>query len=49
MIHEATCLGHRALLKPMWNPGSIAEMMGDDLDVMEVVVFDHITAISYVG
>ena len=48
-IHEATHRGCRALLKPMWNPASIAEMMGDDLDVTEVVVLDHITAILYVG
>ena len=49
MIHEATHQGCRALLKPMWNPASIAEMMGDDLDVTEAVVLDHITAILYVG
>ena len=48
-IHEATHQGCRALLKPMWNPASIAVMMRDDLDVMEVVVLDHITAILYVG
>ena len=33
----------------MWNSASIAEMMGDDLDVTEVVVLDHIMAILYVG
>ena len=33
----------------MRNPASIAEMMGDDLDVTEVVVSGHITAILYVG
>ena len=33
----------------MWNHASIADMMGDDLDVMEVMVLDHITAILYVG
>ena len=33
----------------MWNPASIADMMSDDLDVIEVVVLDHITAILYVG
>ena len=49
MIHEATCQGNRALLNLMWNPASIAEMMGDVPDVMEVVVLDHITAILYVG
>ena len=48
-IHEATCQGHRALLKPMWNPASITDMTSDDLDVTEVVVLDHITAILYIG
>ena len=33
----------------MWNPASIADMMSDDLDVMEPVVLDHITAILYIG
>ena len=33
----------------MWNPASITDMMSDDLDVTEVVVLDHITAILYVG
>ena len=45
MIHEATHQGCRALSKPMWNPASIADMMSDDLDITEAVVFDHITAI----
>ena len=49
MIHEATDQRCRALLKPKWNPAGIAEMMGDDLDVTEVVVLDHITAILYVS
>ena len=31
----------------MWNPASIADMMSDDLDVTEVVVLDHITAILH--
>ena len=48
-IHEATCQGCRALLKPMWNPASIADMMSYDLDITEAVVLDHITAILYVG
>ena len=43
-IHEATHWGCTALLKPMWNPASIADM-SDDLDVTEVEVLDHITAI----
>ena len=48
-IHEATHRGCRALLKPMWNPASITDMMSDDLDITEAVVLDHITAILYVG
>ena len=48
-VHEATCQGHRALAKPMWKPASITDMMSDNLDVMEAVVLDHITAILYVG
>ena len=39
----------QGLLKPMWNPASITDMMSDDLDVAEAVVLDHITAILYVG
>ena len=30
-------------------PANIADMMQDDLDIMEAVVLDHITAILYVG
>ena len=48
MFHKATHRGHRALLKTMWNPGSIADMMRDDLNIIEAVL-DHITAILYVG
>ena len=48
-IHEATCQGHRALSKPMWNPASIKDVMGDDLGVTEVVVLDHIMDILNVG
>ena len=33
----------------MWNPASTIGMMSDDLDIMEAVVLDHITAILYVG
>ena len=49
MIHEATHQGSRALPKPIWNPASIIDMMSDDLNIMEVVVLDQITAILYVG
>ena len=48
-VHEATCWGCRALLKPMWKPTSITDMMSDDLDITEAAVLDHITAILYVG
>ena len=48
-VHEATHQGCRALLKPMWNPASITDMMSDNLDITEVVVLDHIMAILYVG
>ena len=48
-IHEATHWGCRTLLKPMWNPANIADMMSDDLDITEAVVLDHITAILCVG
>ena len=48
-INEATCQGCRALSKPMWNPASITAMMSDDLDIIETVVLDHITAILYIG
>ena len=33
----------------MWNLASITDMMSDNLDIMEVVVLDHITAILYIG
>ena len=33
----------------MWNPASIAEMMGDNLNVTEAVVLDPIMTILYVG
>ena len=33
----------------MWNPARITDMMSDDLDIMEAVVLDHITAILYIG
>ena len=49
MIHEVTHQGCRALLKPIWDPASIADMMSDDLDITEAVVLDHITVILFVG
>ena len=48
-IHEATHQGCRALSNPIWSPASITDMMSDDLDITEIVVLDHITAILYVG
>ena len=48
IINEATHQGHRALPKPIWNPTGIADMVSDDLDVIEAVVLDHITAIFYI-
>ena len=48
-VHEATRRGHQALPKTQWNPAGIVDMMRDDLDVMEAVILDHITAILYVG
>ena len=33
----------------MWNPDSITDLMSDNLDVMEMVVLGHITAILYIG
>ena len=48
-FHEATQQGRRALSKPIWNPASIAGMMNEDLNVTEVAVLDHITAILYIG
>ena len=48
-VHEATHQGCRALLKPMWNPASIVDMMSDDLDITEAVVLNHIMATLYIG
>ena len=48
-VHEATRRGCRALPKAKWNPAGIVNMMRDDLDVMEVVILDHIATILYVG
>ena len=39
----------QGFVKTMWNPASIIDMMSDDLDIMEVVVLVHITAILYIG
>ena len=33
----------------MWNPANITDMMSDNLDIIEVVVLDHITTILYIG
>ena len=47
--HEATRGGCWALPKVKWNPAGIVDMMRDDLDVMEVVILNHIATILYVG
>ena len=46
-IHKATHQECRALLKPMWNFASIAEMMGDDLTVMESGFGSHYSHLMY--
>ena len=48
-VHEATRRGCQALSKAKWNPAGIVDMMRDDLDIMEVVILNHIAAILYVG
>ena len=48
-VHEVTKRGHRALPKMKWNPTGIVDTMRDDLDVLEAVILDHITAILYIG
>ena len=48
-VHKATRRGCWALLKVKWNPAGIVDMMRDDLDVMEVVILNHIATILYVG
>ena len=40
-VHEATKRGCWALPKVKWNPAGIVDMMRDDLDVMEVMILDH--------
>ena len=49
IVHEATRRGCWALPKAKWNPAGIVNIMRDDLDVMEVVILNHIAAILYVG
>ena len=48
-VHEATRRGCQALPKVKWNLAGIVNMMRNDLDVMEVVILDHIATILYVG
>ena len=47
--YEVTKRGHRALPRALLNSAGIVSLMGDDLDVTEAVIFDHIMAILYVG
>ena len=48
-VHEATRRGSQALSKMKWNLSGIVTIMRDDLDVMGVVILNHITAILYIG
>ena len=48
-VHEATRRGCWVLSKTKWNPPGIVDMMRDDLNVMEVVILDHVATILYVG
>ena len=48
-VYEVTKRGHRALPTTSLNSASIVDLMGDDLDITEAVILDHIMAILYVG
>ena len=48
-VQEATRRGCWDLPKVKRNPAGIVDMMRDDLDVMEVVILNHIATIFYVG
>ena len=48
-VNEVTKRGHRALPTVLLNSAGIVDLMGDDLDVTEAVILDHLTAILYVG
>ena len=37
------------MLAMLWNPGNLVDIMEDNLDVMEAVLLDDITALLYVG
>ena len=48
-VYEVTKRGRRALPTALLNSAGIVDLMGDNLDVTEAVILDHITAILYVG
>ena len=48
-VYEVTKRGHQALPTVLLNIASIVNLMGDNLDVTEAVIMDHIKAILYVG
>ena len=48
-VYEVTKRGCWALPTALLNSTAIVNLMGDNLDVTEAVILDHITAILYVG
>ena len=48
-VYEVTKRGCRALPTALLNSASIVNLMGDDLDVTEAGILDHITAILSAG
>ena len=44
-FYEVTKRGRQALPTALLNSASIVDLMGDDLDVTEAVILDHIMAI----
>ena len=48
-VYEVTKRGRQALPTALLNSAGIVDLMGDDLDVTEAVILDHITVILYVG
>ena len=48
-VYEVTKRGCRTLPTALLNSASIVDLMGDNLDVTNAVILDHITAILYVG
>ena len=48
-VYEVTKRGHQALPTALLNSAGIVNLMGDDLDVTEAFILDHIMAILYIG